>query len=80
MADFVRYFAALEISLAETSVCVVCDDEKAVREAEVANELKALATELGALAGWLCEEMTELRMHERHYRIAIAAMIGVYDK
>ena len=46
----------------------------------MANELKALATELGALAGWLCEEMTELRMHERHYRIAIAAMIGVYDK
>lgn len=50
------------------------------------NELKALATELGALAGWLCEEMTELRMlrvvcmHERRNRTAIAAMIGIYNK
>jgi hypothetical protein len=52
----------------------------------VANELKALATELGALAGSLREGMTELRalrvvcMHERRNRTAIAVMIGIYNK
>lgn len=66
--------------------CVLSMMKKAVSEAEVVNELKALATELGALAGWLCEEMTELRMlrvvcmQERRNRTAIAAMIGIYNK
>ena len=69
-----RYYAGLDVSLAETSVCVVDEDGRILREAKVASEPEALATwlgglglpltrvglETGALAGWLCEEMTEL--------------------
>ncbi|MCJ2129785.1 transposase [Methylobacterium sp. E-045] len=68
-----RYYAGLDVSLAETSVCVVDEEGKILREAKVASEPEALSTwfgalglplirvdlETGALAGWLREEMTE---------------------
>ena len=69
-----RYYAGLDVSLAETSICVVDEEGKIIREAKVASEPEPLATwlgdiglplsrvglETGALAGWLVEEMTEL--------------------
>lgn len=69
-----RYYVGLDVSLAETSVCVVDEEGKILREAKVTSEPEALATwlgdlglpltrvglETGALAGWLCGEMTEL--------------------
>ena len=70
-----RYYAGLDVSLAETSICIVDEEGKILREAKVASEPEALGRwlgdlglpltrvglETGALAGWLCEEMTEAR-------------------
>ena len=95
-----RYYAGLDVSLAETSVCVVDQDGKIICEAKVASEPEALATwlggiglplirvglETGALAGWLCEEMSELGvpnvvcMDARHARAAMVAMTHKTDR
>ena len=42
-AAAVRYYAGLDVSLAETSVCVVDEDGRIAREAKVASEPEALA-------------------------------------
>lgn len=44
-----RYYAGLDVSLAETSVRVVDEDGKTVREAKVASDPQALATWHGGL-------------------------------
>lgn len=95
-----RCYAGLDVSLAETSVCVVDEDGHILREAKVASEPEVLARwlgdlglpltrvglETGALAGWLCEEMTELGvpnvvcMDARHARAAMVAMTHKTDR
>ena len=42
------YYAGLDISLEETSVCIVDGDGKTVRESKVATDPDALAKELSA--------------------------------
>lgn len=79
---------------------VVDEDGKTFREAKVASEPEALATwlgglglplarvglETGVLAGWLCEEMTELgvpkviSMDVRHTLAAMVAMTHKNDR
>ena len=69
-----RYYAGLDVSMAETSICVVNEEGTILREGKALSEPEAIATwlaelhvpftrvglETGALAGWLAEEMIEL--------------------
>lgn len=95
-----RYYAGLDVSLADTSICIVDEEGTILREAKVASEPEALGRwlgdfglpltrvglETGALAGWLCEEMTELGvpnvvcMDARHARAAMVAMTHKTDR
>jgi transposase len=45
----VRYFAGIDVSLEESSVCVVDGEGRLVREAKVASEPEALVALLGSL-------------------------------
>ena len=67
------YFAGLDVSVKETSVCIVDDAGKIVREARVASELEALlqvltntidrfkriGLEAGPLSQWLYSVLAE---------------------
>src|SRR5260370_37928878 len=65
------YFAGLDVSVKETSVCIVDDAGKIVREARVASEPEALlqvltiyrfkriGLEAGPLSQWLCSVLAE---------------------
>ena len=95
-----RYYAGLDVSLRETSLCIVDEEGAIVREAKVASDPDALAAwlgalglplarvglETGALAGWLCEEMTQrgvpnlVCMDARHARAAMVAMTHKTDR
>jgi len=44
-----RYYAGLDVLLAETSVCVIDEDGKILREVKVVGEPEALATWFGGL-------------------------------
>ena len=67
------HFAGLDVSVKETSVCIVDDTGKIVREVKVASEpnallavlknpayhFKRIGLEAGPLSQWLCSEFAE---------------------
>ena len=70
------YFAGLDLSVKETSVCIVDDTGKLVREVKVSSEPEALLTvlktpayhlkriglEAGPLSQWLCGALAEAEL------------------
>jgi transposase len=68
-----RYFAALDVSIKETSICIVDDEGRIVREAKVVTEPAAIVAELtrcgiiygrvgleaGPLSQWLYNALAE---------------------
>jgi len=85
------YFAGLDVSVKETSVCIVDDAGKIVREARVASEPEALlqvltlyrfkrvGLEAGPLSQWLYSVLAEAGL-TRHMRAVLTAQINKTDR
>src|SRR5262245_7533311 len=83
------YFAGLDVSVKETSVCIVDDAGKIVREARVASEPEALlqvlanntygfkrvGLEAGPLSQWLYSVLADLRATLRNFGLKVG-MVG----
>ena len=84
------HFAGLDVSVKETSVCIVDDTGRIVREVKVASEPEALLQELaksiyrfkrigleaGPLSQWLFSALAETR----HMRAVLKAQINTTDR
>src|SRR5213595_477515 len=87
------YFAGLDISVKDTSVCIVDGTGKIVREVKVASEPGALLTvltnpayhfkriglEAGPLSQWLCSALAEAEL-PRHMQAVLEAQINKTDR
>jgi transposase len=87
------YFAGLDVSVKETSVCIADDAGKIVREARVASEPEALlqvlanrvGLEAGPLSQWLYSVLAEaglpvICVETRHMRAVLKAQINKTDR
>ena len=84
------YFAGLDVSVKETSICIVDDAGKIVREAGVANEPEALhvlkiGLEAGPLSQWLYSVLSEAGLpmicaETRHMQAVLKAQINKTDR
>jgi hypothetical protein len=83
------YFVGLDVSVKETSVCIVDDAGKIVREARVATNtiyrFKRIGLEAGPLSQWLYSVLAEaglpvICVETRHMRAALKAQINKTDR
>ena len=89
-----EYFAGIDVSLEQSSVCVVDGAGKIVREAKVASEPEALVgffrgletgvtrigLEAGPLSQWLYAGLTTAGFETRHVKAALSAMVIKTDR
>ena len=84
------HFAGLDVSVKETSVCIVDDTGKIVREVKVASEPNALLAVLKnpayhPLSQWLCGALAEAELpvvcvETRHMQAVLKAQINKTDR
>jgi transposase len=81
------YFAGLDVSVKETSVCIVDDAGKIVREVRVASiyRFKRVGLEAGPLSQWLYSVLAEaglpvICVETRHMRAVLKAQINKTDR
>ena len=82
------YFAGLDVSVKEMSVCIVDDAGKIVREARAASEpyrFKRVGLEAGPLSQWFYSVLAEaglpvICVETRHMRAVLKAQINKTDR
>ncbi len=88
------HFAGLDVSVKDTSVCIVDDAGKIVREVKVASEPEALLAvlknpayhfkriglEAGPLSQWLFGALAEAELQTRHMQAVLKAQINKTDR
>jgi transposase len=79
------HFAGLDVSVKATSVCIVDDAGKVVREVNPAYHFKRIGLEAGPLSQWLFSALAEaglpvICVETRHMRAVLKAQINKTDR